>query len=332
MVIGKTVVAVGKWDITKIDFVDAIVNAANESLMGGGGVDGAIHKAAGSGLKRYCAKLHGCDVGKAKLSPGFDLPCKYVIHTVGPRWNGGDSNEAELLESCYRSSLELALENNIRSIAFSSISTGSFGYPLDEAAKIAVKAVVRFLDLHPGEINFILWAAHSQKTADAYEKAIDRIESKRPREVSHKILNIASGNSFWRGVDYYKDDMVLECNIINDIEVEGKVKGNGDNIYDVKLDLEHPKRSTCTCPFAEGTKKACKHKVALFFKAFPHEYPLALEREEQAEKEYRDEVERRWGKHCEDIRKYVDGLTKAELKDALYNWIINYDEEHGWYE
>ena len=256
MVIGKANVAVEKWDITKIDFIGAIVNAANESLLGGNGVDGAIHKAAGPKLKRYCEKLHGCKVGEAKLSPGFDLPCDYVIHTVGPRWNGGNNNEAELLESCYRSSLEVALENNIKSVAFSSISTGSFGYPLNEAAEIAVRTVVRFLELHPGKFFLIMWAAHSQETADAYQKVMDKVESERFPEVSHKILNIASGKTFWRGIDYYNNDMVLECNIINDIEVEGKVKGSGNNIYDVRLDLEHPKRSTCTCPFAEGTKKA----------------------------------------------------------------------------
>lgn len=332
MVIGKTSVTVFKCNITKIDFVGAIVNAANESLMGGGGVDGAIHRAAGPKLKRFCAKLNGCNVGEAKLSPGFDLMCDYVIHTVGPQWNGGNSGEADLLESCYRSSLELALENNIRSVAFSSISTGSFGYPLDEAAEIAVKTVVRFVDLHPGMFDFIIWAARSQKTVDAYEKEIDRIEGERPREVCHKILNIASGNSFWRGVDYYKGGMVIECNVINDNKVEGKVKGSGENIYDVRLDLEHPKRSTCSCPFAEGTKRACKHKVALFFKAFPHEYQLALDREEEAEKEYRYEMERHWEKHCDEVREYVNGLTKAELREQLYNYIVNNDEEHGWYE
>jgi O-acetyl-ADP-ribose deacetylase (regulator of RNase III) len=130
-------------DITTLK-VDAIVNAANESLLGGGGVDGAIHCVAGPELKAYCAKLGGCPTGEAVITPGFKLPAKYVIHTVGPVWNGGRHQEASLLSNCYRNSLELALQNGVRTIAFPSISTGVFGYPKDQAAKIAVSAMRQY--------------------------------------------------------------------------------------------------------------------------------------------------------------------------------------------
>ncbi len=125
-------------DITRLE-VDAIVNAANESLLGGGGVDGAIHRAAGPELRKYNAKLGGCPAGEARISPGFRLPAKYVVSTVGPVWHGGNRGEPELLEACYRNSFELALENGIRTIAFPGISTGVYGYPKGQAAAIAVR-------------------------------------------------------------------------------------------------------------------------------------------------------------------------------------------------
>ena len=161
-----------KGDITKNHDVQAIVNAANTSLLGGGGVDGAIHRAAGPELLAECRLLNGCKTGKAKITKAYRLPCEYVIHTPGPHWNGGKTKEHELLESCYQSCLELAVENGIRSIAFPSISTGIYHFPLEDAAKIAVGTAKKFVADYPDKFDVIKWVLFDDKTLEVYEKEL----------------------------------------------------------------------------------------------------------------------------------------------------------------
>ncbi len=158
-------------DITK-QHVDAIVNAANTSLLGGGGVDGAIHRAAGPGLLAECRKLNGCRTGEAKITGGYLLPARHVIHTVGPVWRGGDHGEAGLLASCYRNSLDLALRNGIMTLAFPSISTGRYSYPLDQAVGIAVRTILDFLNAHDA-IGKVFMACFDAATYDAYVSAFN---------------------------------------------------------------------------------------------------------------------------------------------------------------
>ena len=161
-----------RGDITKITDVQVIVNAANTSLLGGGGVDGAIHRAAGPSLLEECRKLHGCPTGEAKITSAYRIPCEYIIHTVGPIYYG-NGNEAQLLKNCYVNSLQLASVNGIRKIAFSSISTGVYSYPLDEAAHIAYQAVKEFTDALPDAFDEIVWVCFDEKTKKAYDKAIN---------------------------------------------------------------------------------------------------------------------------------------------------------------
>jgi O-acetyl-ADP-ribose deacetylase (regulator of RNase III) len=157
-------------DITKLA-VDAIVNAANSSLLGGGGVDGAIHRAAGPDLVFECRLLGGCKTGQAKLTKGYQLPAKFIIHTVGPVWRGGSSGEPELLASCYRKSLEIAAHRELRSIAFPSISTGIYGYPIEDAAQVAIETVKSFVEM-PSAIEEVIFCCFSKGDYELYRERL----------------------------------------------------------------------------------------------------------------------------------------------------------------
>jgi len=162
-----------RGDITKLK-VNAIVNAANSSLLGGGGVDGAIHSAAGHELLDYCRKLNGCPTGEAKITPGFNLHAKFVIHTVGPVWRGGMNGEPKLLQNCYKNSLSLAVENKIKTIAFPAISTGIYGYPPYDATKIAVNSTLEFLKDNPS-IEKVIFVCFDEKAFLIYSKMLSEL-------------------------------------------------------------------------------------------------------------------------------------------------------------
>ncbi len=158
-------------DITTLS-VDAIVNAANSSLLGGGGVDGAIHRAAGPQLLDECRQLDGCPTGEARLTRGYKLHAAHVIHTVGPVWKGGSAGEPELLASCYRNSLELAADNGIRTIAFPGISTGVYGYPVQSAAQVAVSTARQFIEASPGQLDEITFCCFSADDLRVYQQLL----------------------------------------------------------------------------------------------------------------------------------------------------------------
>ena len=168
--IGKAVLELLQGDITEQD-TEAIVNAANRSLLGGGGVDGAIHRAAGPQLLAECRTLGGCETGDAKITKGYNLKARHVIHTVGPIYHSGGKKVPEQLASCYRRSLEVASENKLRSVAFPSISTGAYGYPLEEAAPIALRTVIDYLKGH-AEIQLVRFVLFGNDAYRAYEKAL----------------------------------------------------------------------------------------------------------------------------------------------------------------
>jgi O-acetyl-ADP-ribose deacetylase (regulator of RNase III) len=170
---------VWQGDITKLE-VDAIVNAANSSLLGGGGVDGAIHRAAGPELLHECRLLGGCKTGDAKLTKGYRLPAKFVIHTVGPVWNEGELNEDALLESCYRRSLEIAVKHSVRSIVFPAISTGIYRFPADRAAHIAVTTIRAFFQMNPdSSLERVVLVAFDSSTSGLYNALLKDDPSRR---------------------------------------------------------------------------------------------------------------------------------------------------------
>ncbi len=164
-------------DIVRME-VDAVVNAANRSLLGGGGVDGAIHRAAGPRLLEECRTLEGCETGEAKLTRGYDLPARYVIHTVGPIWQGGDRDEEELLARCYRNSMDLAAREGIRTLAFPSISTGAYRFPLERACRIALREVRDSLRDHP-EIEKVFFVCFGEDDRKEYEKVFREMDDEK---------------------------------------------------------------------------------------------------------------------------------------------------------
>jgi O-acetyl-ADP-ribose deacetylase (regulator of RNase III) len=171
--IGSATLELVQGDITH-ESTDAIANAANTSLLGGGGVDGAIHRAGGPAILAECKKLGGCATGDAKITTGGDLKARYVIHTVGPVYRGGERGEPGLLASCYRRCLEVAREHDLKSIAFPSISTGVYGYPVDEAAKIALTTIKQELEKH-GQIDLVRFVLFDNRTFEAYSQALQAL-------------------------------------------------------------------------------------------------------------------------------------------------------------
>ena len=183
-IIGTTTWEVVTGDITRCD-VDAIVNAANSSLLGGGGVDGAIHRAAGPDLVHECRLLGGCKTGRAKITKGYRLPARHIIHTVGPVWRGGGNGEPELLASCYRAALDVARLNGLRSVAFPAISTGIFGYPMAEAAQVAAAIVADRLRAEPGAFERIVFVCFDRQATEAFAAALEQAANECPQAGSH---------------------------------------------------------------------------------------------------------------------------------------------------
>ncbi len=227
-----------KNDITKMK-TDAIVNAANNSLLGGGGVDGAIHAAAGSGLKKECEKLNGCDTGDAKITDAYNLPCKKVIHTVGPVWQGGQSGEKFLLTSCYKKSLELAKENGLKSVAFPLISSGAYGYPKDLALKVATAAIKDFLLGQDGTEDMEVYLTIFDKESFIVsEKLID--------EIKEYIAD-----------NYYEESSFLFC-------VEEKPDVQAERKRRIRRELRERINGAQTCKDSENFRSSlfCAHDLS----------------------------------------------------------------------
>lgn len=198
-------------DITKVDDLEAIVNAANNSLLGGGGVDGAIHRAAGHQLLAECRTLHGCRTGEAKITGAYELPCKYVIHTVGPVWRGGHDGEPELLANAYRNSLQCAVDNGIRTVAFPSVSTGVYSYPVEQAARIAVRTVKEFCRENPEALDIVRFVLFDRRTKAAFDKAVAEVTKESPME-EEKNAKLPSGKKIavlFPGIGYTCDKPLL---------------------------------------------------------------------------------------------------------------------------
>lgn len=171
----KNRIKIIKGDITELK-IDAIVNAANNTLLGGSGVDGAIHKKAGEELLKECQELNGCKTGEAKITKGYNLPADYIIHTVGPIWEGGNHKEEELLEECYMNSLNLALEHGLKKLAFPSISTGAYGYPVEEASHIALTTVINILEIYGEDlIEKVFFVCFNDEVYNTYKIALEKI-------------------------------------------------------------------------------------------------------------------------------------------------------------
>ena len=165
-------ITITESDLTRLQ-ADAIVNAANKTLLGGGGVDGAIHRAAGPGLLVECKTLGGCETGQSKITEGYDLPAKHVIHTVGPVWGGGHKGEPELLASCYQTSLNLAREHTLRSLAFPAISCGAYRFPFEQACRIALRETIAFLETHSDDLDEVIFCCFNDSAARQYHEALD---------------------------------------------------------------------------------------------------------------------------------------------------------------